>query len=99
MDSQDDVVVDNNSQFLACQPDDYRKTFTKQSSLEFEKNLKSQAIREGYELIKPTGTKTNSIYFECSRAGLPREQQGTGKRARKSKKISTLLFLHLTDIL
>jgi len=72
--------------FLECKEEDYKKVFAKEEFPEVESLLKEKAIKDGFELKRPTGIKKNSIYFVCGRAG-KFEKQGDGKRSTSSKKI------------
>lgn len=72
---------------FVCRPEPYEKTFFYADLEAVEISLKNQAIKDGFELVKDTGDKQNSIYYRCSRGGKPRAPQGTGKRAKVSKKI------------
>jgi len=75
-----------NTTFLSCLSDLYNKSFTKEEFPQIETQLKEQALNDGFELIKPTGMKKNSVYFVCGRAG-KHKKQGEGKRSTTSKRI------------
>ena len=71
-------------------------------NLEFEKAqdvenyIKTWALGNGFELSKPTGSKSYAIYTQCSRSGQPRTFAGTiGKRNKSSKKIGKIKSQYL----
>jgi len=76
--------------YLKCDSKKYSRSFSREELSDIQTEFKDHALKEGFESIKPTGLKNNSVYFVCARAGKS-QKQGDGKRSKSSKRIGNNL--------